>query len=249
MDATVGTEQLHLTVCSGVVIHVLTRPDARSADHPQPWLLPANESCPGAPFQYAKDDKAATLTTAKVKVIFTLATGRLQFLTATGDRLLDEWKDVPRTYEPETLNGEATHRVVDRFSLERSEAIYGLGQHQSGVFNYRGSVIELGQQNTDIAIPFLVSTRGYGILWNTAALTYADFRLAINMNLDSLAGDGVDYFFLYGPEMDDLIHQYRNLTGHAPMLPRYAYGLVQSKDRYTSLDQILVEEPGRSRLQ
>ena len=59
------------------------------------------------------------------------------------------------------------------------------------------------------------------------------------LSFDSFAGDGVDYFLLYGPEMDDIIHQYRNLTGHAPMLPRSSYGFIQSKDRYTSLDEIL----------
>ena len=56
--------------------------------------------------------------------------------------------------------------------------------------------------------------------------------------MDSLAGDGVDYFVVYGPEMDDIIHGYRSLTGHTPMLPRWAYGFIQSKDRYTSLDEI-----------
>jgi alpha-D-xyloside xylohydrolase len=53
-----------------------------------------------------------------------------------------------------------------------------------------------------------------------------------------MAGDGVDYFVVYGPEMDDVIHQYRNLTGHAPMLPRWSYGFIQSKDRYKSMEEI-----------
>jgi alpha-D-xyloside xylohydrolase len=53
-----------------------------------------------------------------------------------------------------------------------------------------------------------------------------------------MAGKSVDYYFLYGPEMDDIVHLYRNLTGHAPMLPRWAYGFIQSKDRYNSLDEI-----------
>ena len=107
------------------------------------------------------------------------------------------------------------------------------------MFNYRGSTVELGQNNTDIAVPFLVSTKGYGIIWNTAAFTYVDNRFPLELSFDSMAGDGVDYFLLYGPQMDDIIHQYRNLTGHAPMLPRWSYGFIQSKDRYISLDEII----------
>jgi alpha-D-xyloside xylohydrolase len=174
-----------------------------------------------------------------VTVTFSLDRGNLTFATADGKAFLREGNSVPRTYAAETLNGQSTYRVIDRFSPNSSEAIYGLGQHQSGEFNYRGATVELGQNNTDIAIPMLVSTEGYGILWNTASLTTMDNRFPLELKFDSLAADGVDYFVLYGPEFDQLLHQYRNLTGHAPMLPRWAYGFIQSKDRYTSLDEIL----------
>ena len=83
-----------------------------------------------------------------------------------------------------------------------------------------------------------MSTNGYALLWNTASFTYVDNRFPRELSFDSLAGHGVDYFVIAAPEMDELIHQYRNLTGHAPMLPRWAYGYIQSKDRYTSLDEI-----------
>ena len=153
-------------------------------------------------------------------------------------RFLREAGAAPRTYTPTTLNGEKTFGIVDRFSPDFSEALYGLGQHQSGMFNYRGSTVELGQNNTDIAVPVLVSSKGYGILWNTAAFTMVGNRFPLELSFDSMAGDGVDYFVMYGPEMDGIIHEYRNLTGHAPMLPRWSYGYIQSKDRYMSLDEI-----------
>ena len=152
--------------------------------------------------------------------------------------MLREWASIPRTYTPETLNGEFTYHVTDRFSPDATEAFYGLGQHQSGLFNYRGATVKVGQNNTDIAIPFLTSTRGYGLLWNTASLTYFDNRFPLELDIDSLAGDGADYFVVSGHEMDDIIHGYRSLTGHTPMIPRWAYGFIQSKDRYTSLDEI-----------
>jgi alpha-glucosidase (family GH31 glycosyl hydrolase) len=79
---------------------------------------------------------------------------------------LRERNSIPRTYEPVELNGEKTFHVEDRFSEDFSEGLYGLGQHQSGLFNYRGATVELGQNNTDVAIPLLLSTKGYALMWN-----------------------------------------------------------------------------------
>ena len=98
--------------------------------------------------------------------------------------------------------------------------------------------LNLGQNNTDVAIPLLVSSKGYALMWNTAALTYVDNRFPLEMKLTSIAGKSIDYYFLYGPEIDAVLHEYRTMTGHTPMLPKWAYGFFQSKDRYVSLDEI-----------
>jgi len=242
-DATIGAETVRIVVCSDAVVHVVTRPEGAAPDtdkpaHPQPWLLPAAESCKGASFTFSQDAKNATLKTSALTVSIALDHGNLSFKSFDGKSLLRERDTVPRTYAPVTVNGEQTRHVVDRFWPDSTEALYGLGQHQSGLFNYRGSTVELGQNNTDIAVPFLVSSKGYGVIWNTAAFSYVDNRFPLELNFDSMAGDGVDYFVVYGPEMDEVIHQYRNLTGHAPMLPRWSFGFIQSKDRYKSLDEI-----------
>ena len=239
-DATLGAETMRVTVCADTIVHVVTRPpnngqpgDAKPA---QPWLLA--DACPGAHFDFTQDARRATLKTAALTVSLALDHGNLTFATAAGRSFLREAGNVPRTYTPETLNGQQTYGIVDRFSPDAAEAIYGLGQHQSGLFNYRGATVELGQNNTDIAIPMLVSTNGYGLMWNTASLTTMDNRFPLELKFSTLAGEGVDYFVLYGPEFDAILHDYRNLTGHVPMLPRWSYGFIQSKDRYTSLDEI-----------
>lgn len=201
--------------------------------------MEASQACPGARFQFAETADHVTLTTATLKVEFSLNRGNLTYRTIQGDVLLDERDAVPRTYDPAEVNGENTYHVTDRFSPDATEAFYGLGQHQSGMFNYRGSTVELGQNNTDVAIPLLVSSKGYAMLWNTASFTYADNRFPLEFHFTSLAGDAVDYYVLYGPEMDQIIHQYRTITGHAPMFPKWAYGFFQSKDRYVSQDEIL----------
>jgi len=238
--ARIGDESLHVSVCSVSVVHIVASPKSlESIKSAQPWMLDPKQSCPGAQFQFAESGDTATLTTATLKVEFSLIRGNLKYSNIGGENLLRESEAVPRTYEPDQINGETTYHVTDRFSPDATEGFYGLGQHQSGLFNYRGSTVELGQNNTDVAIPLLVSSKGYALLWNTASFTYADNRFPLDFHFSSLAGESVDYYLIYGPEMDQIIHEYRSLTGHTPMLPKWAYGLFQSKDRYMSQDEIL----------
>ncbi len=236
--ATTGNEVLEVTACSESVIHVVATPDSSASPAPLPWMLDAKQSCPGAPFTFTQDAKTAGIKTARLEVVIRIERGSLSFRTTGGESLLNEGSSIPRTYEPVELNGDHTYRVTDRFSPSATEALYGLGQHQSGMFNYRGATVELGQNNTDVAIPLLISSKGYGLMWNTAALTYFDNRFPLEMKLTSIAGKSIDYYFLYGPEIDAILHEYRTMTGHAPLLPKWAYGFFQSKDRYVSLDEI-----------
>ena len=242
MTATIGSENLHIIVCQPSVIHFVATPETQASDtneQPQPWMLDAKQSCPGAEFHISQTTDAAILTTDAVKVELSLKWGNVKYSTIAGTGLLRERNSVPRTYDADDLNGEKTFHVEDRFSPDFSEGFYGLGQHQSGLFNYRGATVELAQNNTDVAIPLLLSSKGYAIMWNTASLTYVDNRFPLELNLWSLAGKRVDYYFIYGPEFDQIIHEYRNLTGHTPMLPEWAYGFFQSKDRYVSQDEVL----------
>jgi alpha-D-xyloside xylohydrolase len=217
--ATAGREALEVTVCSDSVIHVVATPEPSAPTSPRPWMLDAQQSCPGAPFTFAKDAKAASIKTAQLEVIVNIERGNLTFRTVGGESLLNESNSIPRTYESVELNGDHTYRVTDRFSPSINEALYGLGQHQSGMFNYRGATVELGQNNTDVAIPLLISSKGYGLLWNTGALTWFDNRFPLDMKLTSIAGKSIDYYFLYGPEIDAVLHEYRAMTGHDPCCP------------------------------
>ncbi len=240
MTAAIGNESVHISVCRSSVIHFVAAPEPPDTiRRSQPWMLDSKQSCPGAKFQISQTSDAAILTTDALKIELSLKWGNVQFSTATGQGLLRERNSIPRTYEPAELNGEKTFHVEDRFAPDFSEGFYGLGQHQNGMFNYRGATVELGQNNTDVAIPLLLSSKGYALMWNTASLTHVDNRFPLELNLDSLAGHAVDYYFIYGPEMDQLIHEYRNLTGHTPMLPKWSYGFFQSKDRYVSQEEVL----------
>lgn len=233
-------ERLEVTVCSSSLIHVVARPIADPASTAaRPWMLEAKAACPGAPFQFSPTAGEAKLTTAELAISLSLGEGSLSFSTSRGEALLRESGGLPRIYNAPAGQPAGSYQIQDRFSPDATEAIYGLGQHQSGLFNYRGSTVEMGQNNTDVAIPLLLSSKGYGILWNTASFSQVDNRFPLEITFNSAAADQVDYYVLYGPEMDGIIHQYRALTGHAPLLPRWAYGLFQSKDRYGSQAEIL----------
>ena len=240
MAAQNGREALDLTVCGDSVLHVVARPAGASlSTASRPWMLDAAAACPGAPFQFKQSTEAATLTTASLAISLSIKDGNLTFKTLKGERVVGESSSLPRVYDAAAGQPAGTFKVEDRFSPDAVEAIYGLGQHQSGVFNYRGSTVELGQNNTDVAIPLLVSSKGYGILWNTASFSYVDNRFPLDLIFQSAASDAVDYYVLFGPGMDRIIHEYRSLTGHAPLFPEWAYGLFQSKDRYSSQTEIL----------
>src|SRR6185437_14819035 len=232
-----GDETLHIAVCGPGVLHVVAGPGAaKSASPAEPWIL---QPCAPAHFDFSKDDKQATLRTADLEVNLRLATGQLTFRNAAGQQLLGESDRRTRVYTPDTVNGEKVYHVSDRFQPAPTEGFYGLGQHQNGVFNYRGNVVELAQANTDVAVPLLISTNGYGIIWNTASKSWFDNRFPSELKLSTEAADAIDYYFLYGPEIDEIIHKYRDLTGHAPLFGKWSYGFVQSKDRYRSAKELL----------
>ena len=230
-------ETVRLTVCGSSVIHVVAGPkDAHSASPEEPWVV---EHCKPAQFDFTHDEKTASVSTQTLRVLFNLNDGRLTFKDAAGNTLESESDREPRRYDRVEINGETLYRVSERLFLDARQALYGLGQHQNGVFNYRGTVMELAQANTDIALPLLISSNGSAILWNTASRSWFDNRFPAELKLTADAADAIDYYFLYGPEIDSLIHQYREMTGHAPLFGKWAYGFFQSKDRYKSAQQLL----------
>jgi alpha-D-xyloside xylohydrolase len=235
-----GREVLEVTVCGDSLIHVAARPaEAPVSKAARPWMLGEDQFCPGAAFQFSQTGEITTISTFRLAISLSTRDGNLTFKTSQGESLIRENASLPRTYDSGPDQPAGTYQIEDRFLPDATEAVYGLGQHQSGVFNYRGTVVELGQNNTDVAIPLLVSSKGYGILWNTASFTYMENRFPRDLTFQSLAGDQVDYYLLYGPAMDQVIHEYRSMTGHVPLFPQWAYGLFQSKDRYNSQAEIL----------
>ena len=111
------------------------------------------------------------LTTAELEARVNRASGVISFFDKDGKPILTEPPDGGKLLTPNRVGNLDTLRSQQAFLLPADEAIYGLGQHQQGLMNYRGSSVRLLQENREVAVPMLVSSRGYGVLWDNPAVT------------------------------------------------------------------------------
>ncbi|HLZ51219.1 MAG TPA: TIM-barrel domain-containing protein [Candidatus Acidoferrum sp.] len=227
---------LRFQVCSDSIVHVVYSLERSAAARPD--ILVIKSTWPKAEFSLHSDDpKVITLSTAQVKIEVERADSSIVFYDSAGHKLTQE---NTRTLTPTKVNGEKTYhseRFVNMWDTQ--EAFYGLGQHQGGVWNYRGEAVDLSQDNTNISIPLLLSSNGYGIFWNNGSRSRFNNRFVHAFYLSSEVSDAVDYYFLYGPEFDRIIASYRELTGAAPLFGKWAYGYWQCKNRYDSQTELL----------
>ena len=311
---------LRIDVCSDRIIHVIASP---TQEIPAAIVPTAIDPCKGTTFKVGASGAAITIDTGAVQVRVDRAASAIHFLSADGSEILGEPANGGRVLHAKEINGTHTYDVQQEFLLSPDEALYGLGQHQEGFFNLRDIPLRLQQANTNISIPFLLSTKGYGVFWNNPSLTdfnpadqpvtlrpgtgegtfrtgaageygfllsgnrTSKLRLAVNgqtivdlenmwvpdsvgaktylqanteykvsaqtgggttlsvrapsntMSFRSEAGQAVDYYFIYGPDLNSVIAGYRKETGEVPMLPRWAFGFWQCRERYSSQQQIL----------
>lgn len=119
------------------------------------------------------------------------------------------------------------------------ETLFGLGSHEEGYPSLKGHFIPLYQENMRIAVPYFVSSKGYAYLFDcTSMMTFdATDESHANVYLDSV--ETIDYYFIYGKDYDGVCREYRYLTGVTPMLPRWACGYIQSKEKYSTQDELV----------
>jgi alpha-D-xyloside xylohydrolase len=188
-------------------------------------------------FKVESSDKDVTISTAKLRVIVTKIDGAITYKDTGGQQLMVEGT---RTLTPVDVNGEKTYKAESFLNVYGSpEGLFGLGQHQAGVWNYRGESVDVSQENSNIAVPLLVSSNGYGLFWNNFSRTRFNNRFANYLYISSEVAETIDYYFLYGPELDQVVAEYRELTGAAPMFGKWAYGFWQCKNRYKSQAELL----------
>lgn len=308
-----------IAVCSDRVIHVVVSP---TKEIPESNVPSVTRPCSGTPFKLSSTPAKVSVKTTSMNVEIDRSSLAVKFKNSAGDTVLAEQDKSGRSIAPIMIGEVPSNEVRQDFILSPDEALYGLGQHQEGFLNVRDIPLQLLQANTNIAIPFVVSTKGYGLLWNNAALTEFNpttksialdengkgtfqtdaageygfllngnerrrLHLSINdekiiditnmwvadsagakihlnantsynisaetggntqlrvrppsntMGFRSDASRAIDYYFIYGPQPDQVVARYREMTGAAPLLPLWAYGFWQCRERYSSQQQIL----------
>ena len=168
--------------------------------------------------------------------------GTLHFFNAqSGAVLLEEPEPIfnkppARWYRP--LEGSNLSKIDTHFRSQPKEHIFGLGQHQHGLLDNKGAVIDLEQRNTEVCIPFYLSSLGYGFLWNNPGVG----RVELGTNLTRWvmeATRGIDYYIVAGDTPAEILEKYIDATGHPPLLPDFALGFWQSKLRYRTEQELL----------
>lgn len=174
------------------------------------------------------NEKYLSIESSKLRVLIDLRSGNICYKDIFNRTLLAE------AQQKEKSN---IYVLQQSFILDSNEAIYGLGQHQNGYFNQRNKTILLKQQNMSIAIPFFQSSKGYGILWDNCSVT--QFKDSANIaTFSSEHGNDINYYFISGNTPDEVIASYRFLTGSVPLLPLWAFGYWQSRERYRTGDEL-----------
>src|ERR1700761_7261928 len=232
---TMQTGALKVQVCTDSIIHVVYAPAWPPPKRPEYVITKAD--WPPVSFDLAQTDKTITLSTTRLTISVSRADGLIGYIDKSGKNLLSEG---PKELPPAVVNNEHAYHAEDVFKIYGSEeAFYGLGQHQAGVWNYRGESVDISQDNTNIAVPMFLSTNGYAIFWNNTSAGRWNNRFIHYLFLSSGVADSVDYYFFYGPDFDKIIAAYRELTGAAPLYGKWAYGFWQSKNKYSSQQQLL----------
>ncbi|MBO7499662.1 MAG: DUF5110 domain-containing protein [Bacteroidaceae bacterium] len=165
------------------------------------------------------------------------ATGLVTFLNNDGEVLLSETGAPMLDPRSDEVN-KGKLRIAQRWQLQEDEDIYGLGQLRDEAMSWRGRDMELWNHNTYIAIPYITSSRGYGLYWDNAGKS----RFTDNsegMQFQSEVSPCIDYYFIYHDgTQDGVMAAVRQLSGQATMLPLWTMGHWQCRERYKTSDEL-----------
>jgi alpha-D-xyloside xylohydrolase len=199
---------MRIEVCGERVVHVIASP---TSEIPPPKVPVVTQPCRAASLQVKVGRTETTLLTPAITVAVNTSTGALSFSSVDGNAVLTEPSQGGKAFDVPSSAESKTWQIQQTFLSPSDEALYGLGLHQEGIFDVRGVPIRLHQANTNISIPFLLSSKGYGLLWNNPSLTDfnpADQAIAIDPKTTSgkftTAAKGVYGFLLSSDNRDRL---------------------------------------------
>lgn len=193
-----------------------------------------------------KNDTFAAITNGKLKATIDWK-GVITFTGLDGKELLKErWKrlnDVPSMSlkragrEFKSVSG-SNFRLAARFEPCDNEKLFGMGQYQMKYLNMKGCTLELAHRNSQASVPFVVSNRGYGFLWNNPAIGKCTFGVN-ETEWSAESTKELDYWICAGDTPAEIEETYAAAVGKAPMMPDYATGFWQCKLRYRTQEELL----------
>jgi len=176
-----AVKSIRLQVINNDIIHVTASPSTTLSD--QKSLIAAYTETKKTGWNVTQEGNFIILKTATIKAIVSLKTGEIKFTDLKGNVILQEQHGGGKTFKPIVVEGTSGYTFRQVFESPANEAFYGLGQHQSDEFNYKGKNEELFQYNTKVSIPFIVSNKNYGILWDNYSFSrFGDPREYSNLN-------------------------------------------------------------------
>ncbi|MCW3849531.1 DUF5110 domain-containing protein [Sphingomonas sp. LB-2] len=191
------------------------------------------------PFSISETPATLTIVGEKLRIEIDKASGALRFLDSRGRLYTSEKADAPQALKKVLISAAPTYEAQNTLTLQPDEAIYGFGFTADDKSNRRGKDLLLVQTNVGIIIPVMMSSRRYGVMWDTySQMRFKDGLEGASLWAESAPG-GSDYYFMAGETPDDVVRAYRALTGPAPMYPKQAFGLFMSKERYQTQGRLV----------
>ena len=211
----------------------------------------ALEKVPEVPAKIEINGTRASIVNGKLRCeVF--PSGKIRFLNQKGEVLLEEYdrnrfreedegfnsalEIFPRTFTPN--RGTENFRLAVRFEASEGEKLFGMGQYQQPWLDLKGCIVELAQRNSQASVPFLLSNKGYGMLWNNPVVGQVTF----GKNLTEWIAEStrqMDYWITAGDTPAEIEESYTGVVGRAPMMPEWATGFWQCKLRYQTQDELM----------
>ena len=214
---------------------------------PQDWVLtePVKPTSPVIEI----GEYSASITNGKIKAIINNI-GKIFFYNQKGELLLEEYvrnrRDIlasssssleidAREFRP-IIGGD--YELTMRFESEPNEKLYGMGQYQQAFLNVKGAELELAHRNSQASVPFMLSSLGYGFLWNNPSIG----KVSFNKNVTTWyarSTQKLDYWITAGDTPAEIEEAYADVSGKVPMMPEFGMGFWQCKLRYQTQEEFL----------
>ncbi|QXV64255.1 DUF5110 domain-containing protein [Mucilaginibacter sp. 21P] len=231
VKVTIGNTEVQVQFYSPSVVHIVKVPVNDPYEHKS---LVINKIPDRVSVIVKRQGGLLTMISKVLTVTLNEKNGRVNFFDKKGNHLLT---DSVTTFRPKDDAGKPSYTVKGAFILNKTEPIYGIGQVMDNKFNRRGASYQMKNENTFTYSPYFMSVKGYGVYWDNYSVSNFSDKPG-ELAFESL-GQCADYYFMYGGNADGVIKRIRSLSGKAPMLPLWAYGFFQSRERYKTQDESL----------